>query len=68
MRKAKKEKKNPNDSMVKVFTDVMLALIQILQTYYNVPLRVKFVNFLLLMTNNYIHYTCWPTSFIRNLY
>ena len=55
MRKAKKEKKNPNDSMVKVFTDVMLALIQILQTYYNVPLRVKFVNFLLLMTNNYIH-------------
>ena len=48
MRKAKKEKKNPNDSMVKVYTGEMLR--QILQTYYNVPLGVKFVNFLLLMT------------------
>lgn len=66
MRKAKKEKKNPNDSMVKVYTGEMLR--QILQTHYNVPLSVKFVNFLLLMTKNYIHYTCWPTSFIRNLY
>ena len=52
--------------MVKVYTGEMLR--QILQTYYNVPLSVKFVNFLLVMTKNYIHYTCWPTSFIRNLY
>ena len=46
MRKAKK-KKNPNDSMVKVYTCEMLS--QVLQTYYNVPLSVKFVNFLLLI-------------------
>ena len=38
----------------------------VLQIYYNVS--VKFVNFLLLVTKNYIHYTCWPTSFIRNMY
>ena len=46
-RKGKKEKKNPNDSMVKVYTCEMLR--QILQTYYNVPLSLKFVNFLLLI-------------------